>query len=135
MHVYGAKILYIVNYFMYKSIIIHMSYVTTMVFSVIIWELQSSLSTMSPLPRHSQSYGRPSELGQEMRVFVQSVTPGSPAFMSGLFPGDTILEVNGVDVRCDPVAAVVKKIMDVPRKNDKKSVSCRPSLIHCIICN
>ena len=74
---------------------------------------------MSPC---TQSYGRPSELGQEMRVFVQSVTPGFPAFMSGLFPGDTILEVNGVSVRSDPVAAVVKKITDVPRKNDKKSV-------------
>ena len=55
-----------------------------------------------------------------MRVFVQSVTPGSPAFMSGLYPGDTILEVNGVSVRCDPVAAVVKKIQDVPRKSENK---------------
>ena len=55
-------------------------------------------------------------------MFVQSVGPGSPAFMSGLYPGDTILEVNGVNVRTDPVAAVVKKIQDVPRKSDNKLV-------------
>ena len=67
-----------------------------------------------------QSYGRPSELGQEIQVFVQSVSPGSPAFMSGLFPGDTILEVNGVNVRSDPVATVVKRIQDCPRTSDKK---------------
>ena len=67
-----------------------------------------------------QSYGRPSGLGQEIQVFVQSVRPGSPAFMSGLFPGDTILEVNGVNVRSDPVATVVKRIQDCPRTSDKK---------------
>ena len=55
-------------------------------------------------------------------MFVQSVTPGSPAFMSGLFPGDTILEVNGVSVRSEPVAAVVKRITDVPRKSENKLV-------------
>ena len=55
-----------------------------------------------------------------MRVFVQSVMPGSPAFMSGLFPGDTILEVDGADVCSDTVAAVVKKIQDSPRKGDKR---------------
>ena len=55
-------------------------------------------------------------------MFVQSVTPGSHAFMSGLFPGDTILEVNGVSVRSEPVAAVVKKIADVPRRSENKSV-------------
>lgn len=76
---------------------------------------------LSPLPL-SQSYGRPSDLGREIRVFVQSVTPGSPAFMSGLFPGDTILEVNGVSVRSEPVAAVVKRITDVPRKSENKLV-------------
>lgn len=53
-------------------------------------------------------------------MFVQSVNPGSPAFMSGLYPGDTILEVNGVGVRSDPVAAVVKRIQDCPRKSDKR---------------
>jgi hypothetical protein len=67
-----------------------------------------------------ESYGRPSGLGQEIQVFVQSVSPGSPAFMSGLFPGDTILEVNGVNVRSDPVATVVKRIQDCPRTSDKK---------------
>jgi hypothetical protein len=67
-----------------------------------------------------ESYGRPSELELEVRVFVQSVTPGSHAFMSGLFPGDTILEVNGVSVRSEPVAGVVKKIADVPRRSENK---------------
>lgn len=71
---------------------------------------------------NSQSYGRPSEQGQDIQVFVQSVSPGSPAFMSGLYPGDKILEVNGVNVRSDPVAAVVKKIQECPRKSEKKSV-------------
>ena len=59
-----------------------------------------------------------------MRVFVQSVVPGSPAFMSGLFPGDTILEVDGADVCSDTVAGVVKKIQDSPRKGDKRWTIC-----------
>ena len=62
-------------------------------------------------------------------MFVQSVNPGSPAFMSGLFPGDTILEVNGVSVRYEPVAAVVKRIMDVPRSSENKSVTCPPKSV------
>ena len=66
----------------------------------------------------TQSYSRPSGVGQ---VLVQSVSPGSPAFISGLFPGDTILQLNGVDVRSEPLAAVVKKIQDYPRKSDKRS--------------
>jgi C-terminal processing protease CtpA/Prc len=66
-----------------------------------------------------ERYGHPSELKQEMRVFVQSVSPGSPAFMSGLFPGDTITELNGISVRSDTVAVLVKKIQDRPQQNDK----------------
>ena len=50
--------------------------------------------------------------------------------MSGLFPGDTILEVNGISVRSDPVAAVVKRIQDFPRKSEKKSVCS----IHITVC-
>ena len=45
-----------------------------------------------------------------MQTFVQSVNPGSPSFMAGLYPGDAIVEVNGVDVKYAPVESVVEEI-------------------------
>ena len=45
-----------------------------------------------------------------LQTFVQSVNPGSPSFMAGLYPGDAIVEVNGVDVKYAPVEEVVDAI-------------------------
>lgn len=45
-----------------------------------------------------------------LQTFVQSVIPGSPSFMAGLYPGDAIVEVNGVDVKYAPVEKVVEAI-------------------------
>ncbi len=45
-----------------------------------------------------------------LQTFVQSVVPGSVSFLAGLYPGDTIIEVNGVDVKYAPVEEVVKGI-------------------------
>ena len=42
------------------------------------------------------------------QTFVQSVNPGSPAFLAGLFAGDMIVEVDGVDVSHASVEDVVK---------------------------
>ena len=39
---------------------------------------------------------------------MQSVNPGSPAFLAGLFAGDMIVEVDGVDVSHCPVEGLVK---------------------------
>lgn len=75
-----------------------------------------SASVSPPL----QSYGRPRERGRVIQTFVQSVAPGSPAFMNGLFPGDTILEVNGVSVRHEPVSTIVNLITDLPRNSQDK---------------
>ena len=58
-----------------------------------------------------------------MKVFVQSVIPGSPAFMSGLFPGDLILQVDGVDVHNEPVSSVVKKITGGSHKEDNRFIT------------
>ena len=57
-----------------------------------------------------QSYGRTREQGKVLQTFVQSVNPGSPSFMAGLYPGDAIVEVNGVDVKYAPVESVVDEI-------------------------
>ncbi len=45
-----------------------------------------------------------------LQTFVQSVVPGSVSFLAGLYPGDAIIEVNGVDVKYAPVEDVVKRI-------------------------
>ncbi len=45
-----------------------------------------------------------------LQTFVESVTPGTPAFMAGLYPGDAIVEVNGVDVKYEKVEIVVAEI-------------------------
>lgn len=45
-----------------------------------------------------------------LQTFVQSVNPGSPSFMAGLYPGDAIVEVNSVDVKYAPVENVVEAI-------------------------
>lgn len=55
-----------------------------------------------------------------LQTFVQSVAPGSPAFMGGLYPGDAIIEVNGVNVRYAPVEEVVGKISSVPHTSTEK---------------
>ena len=72
----------------------------------------------TPLPL--QSYGRYKEKGRVLQTFVQSVAPGSPAFMGGLYPGDAIMEVNGVSVRYAPVEEVVQKISSVPHTSSDK---------------
>ena len=59
-----------------------------------------------------QSYGRIRDQGKVLQTFVQSVITGSPSFMAGLYPGDTIVEVNGVDVKYAPVESVVGAIQE-----------------------
>lgn len=63
-----------------------------------------------------QSYGRQSELGRSGQTIVQSVTAGSPAFMAGLHAGDSILEVNGMDVRCSSADEIVAAILKTSEK-------------------
>ena len=79
-----------------------------------------SLSLYLSLSLSLQSYGRVYEQGKVLQTFVQSVAPGSPAFMAGLYPGDAIIEVDGENVRYAPVEDVVGKIMDVPRNRKEK---------------
>ena len=50
------------------------------------------------------------EQGKVLQTFVQSVIPGSPSFMAGLYPGDAIVEVNEEDVKYAPVENVVEAI-------------------------
>lgn len=43
-------------------------------------------------------------------VFVVKVEPGSPAYRAGLFQGDAICEVDGIDVRYQTVEGIQAKI-------------------------
>ena len=45
-----------------------------------------------------------------------------PSLFSGLFPGDTILEVNGERVKYAPVEKVVETITRVPPDSSEMSV-------------
>ena len=54
-----------------------------------------------------------------MQTFVQSVAAGSPAFMAGLYPGDAIVEVNGVDVKYSPMDSIVDAIRKEALKGDR----------------
>lgn len=51
-----------------------------------------------------------------LQTFVQSVLPGSPSFMAGLYPGDALVEVNGEDVKYAPV----EKVVDAIQKGGKE---------------
>ena len=59
-----------------------------------------------------------------LQTFVQSVVPGSVSFLAGLYPGDTIIEVNGVDMKYAPVENVVKAIQEGARKMER--------CVHCV---
>lgn len=50
---------------------------------------------------------------------MQSVIPGSPSFMAGLYPGDTIVEVNGMDVKYAPVENVVEAIQEGGKSGER----------------
>ena len=54
-----------------------------------------------------------------LQTFVQSVAPGTPAFLAGLYPGDAIVEVGGVDVKYAPVDTVVEAIRKGADKGDR----------------
>lgn len=54
-----------------------------------------------------------------MQTFVQSVNPGSPSFMAGLYPGDTIVEVNGKNVKYAPVEDVVMAIQEGGKRGER----------------
>ena len=45
-----------------------------------------------------QTYGRISLSGDVADTVVYTVAQGSAAFLAGMYPGDVILEVEGVDV-------------------------------------
>ena len=47
------------------------------------------------------------------------MAPGTPAFMAGLYPGDAIVEVNGVDVKYAPVESVVAEIKKGSDKGER----------------
>ena len=47
------------------------------------------------------------------------MVPGSVSFLAGLYPGDTIIEVNGVDMKYTPVENVVKAIQEGARKMER----------------
>ncbi len=66
-----------------------------------------------------QSYGRVSEQGKVLQTFVQSVAPGTPAFFAGLYPGDAIVEVNGLDVKYSPMDVTVEAIKKEATKGDR----------------
>lgn len=57
--------------------------------------------------------------GKVMQTFVQSVAPGSPSHLAGLYPGDAIVEVNGVDVKYVPMDNIVDAIKKEAMKGDK----------------
>lgn len=67
-----------------------------------------------------QSYGRMAERGKVLQTFVQSVAPGSPSFMAGLYPGDAIIEVDGKNVKYAPVEEVVKTITEHALENEEE---------------
>lgn len=54
-----------------------------------------------------------------LQTFVQSVNPGSPSFMAGLYPGDAIVEVNGVNVKYAPVENVVEEIQKGAKSGER----------------
>eukprot|EP00731_Ephydatia_muelleri_P019497 Em0012g322a len=66
------------------------------------------------LPRNEPKYGfrletyTPYLKRTVKQTFVQSVNPGSPAFLAGLFAGDMIVEVDGMNVSQCSVEEVVK---------------------------
>lgn len=45
-----------------------------------------------------QTYGRISTSGDTVDTVVYTVTQGSAAFLAGIYPGDVIMEVEGIDV-------------------------------------
>lgn len=47
-------------------------------------------------------------------VFVKDVRVNGPAYMSGLKPGDRLLNVNGMEVAGAPYANVVQAIQQTP---------------------
>ena len=55
-------------------------------------------------------------------MWRRSNAPCSPYLLSGLFPGDTILEVNGERVKYAPVEKVVEAITRVPPDSSEMSV-------------
>ena len=72
----------------------------------------SHTHTHSHTSPFSQSYGRVRDQGKVLQTFVQSVVPGSPSFMAGLHPGDTVVAVNGTNVKYAPVEKVVEVIQE-----------------------
>eukprot|EP00731_Ephydatia_muelleri_P019455 Em0012g280a len=59
-----------------------------------------------------ETYFRPTDERKTLRTFVKCVTPQSVSFMAGLVAGDTIVEIDGEDVRTTPAEGVVKMIQD-----------------------
>ena len=66
-----------------------------------------------------QSYGRVREQGKVLQTFVQSVATGSPSHLAGLYPGDAIVEVNGLDVKYSPMDFIVEAIKKEATKGDR----------------
>ena len=56
-----------------------------------------------------------------------------PSLLSGLFPGDTILEVNGERVKYAPVEKVVEAITRVSPDSSEMSVRL-VLVVHCELC-
>lgn len=73
-------------------------------------------------------------------VFVKDVRINGPAYMSGLKPGDRLLNVNGMEVAGAPYATVVQAIQQTPTtlrmvvvpKDCDILQTVRPYCVHCI---
>ena len=66
-----------------------------------------------------------------LQTFVQSVNPGSPSFMAGLYPGDAIVEVNGVSVKYAPVESVVEEIQKGAKTGERYVHACIYTVCMC----
>ena len=74
--------------------------------------------------KRRKDIGREEGKGGEIRekINVAEVQCSPPSLLSGLFPGDAILEVNGERVKYAPVEKVVEAITRVPPDSSEMSV-------------
>ena len=72
----------------------------------------SSFSFSHSLFLYFQGYEVEIDNSKIPRTIIRHIVPGSPAFVSGLYPGDCILEVNGKDTHHLPVHEVVSLIQN-----------------------